>query len=1171
MAKIIIKDSEISSSAGINIPGNLSIAGDTTIGDLFTDSLIVNASTTFNEDVDAKDIVISSSFKGDGSQLQNLTASNISNFTNDVRSKFSAGTNITISNGVISSGGGGGTPGGTDTTVQFNSGSTFSGSSNLVYNYATNTLSGTTAQFTSITGSIVTGSTALFTTLTGSRLVATNNLSIGKTGSNAVLDVNGNSVISGTFQVVNQTTTLYNTLIGTQTDGETYGPLTVDTVGSANEGGIVLIAQDANDVAINYNGDYKLGIDTSDGNNFKVSYGQPTIYGLGTIIGGAQLGTNDILIISKALSGSVGIGTTGSLTEKLIVSGNIKATGTGIISGSSGQFTSITGSHSGNSTTATTLQTPRTISSTGDVVWSVTFDGSGNAAGSAAIGSGVIVNADINASAGIADTKLATISTAGKVSNSATTATSANTANAIVSRDASGNFTAGTITATLAGNASTVTNGVYTTTIASHATTGVTAGSGLTGGGTVGSLTVNVGAGDGISVAADTVAVDSTVLRTTGNQTVGGQKTFTSYITGSITGSDAKFTSITGSLSGNSTTATTLQNARNINGTSFNGSADITTTNWGTARNITIGNTTRSVNGSTTYSWSLADIGAQAAGNYVTNLSVVSANGLSGTVANSTSTPAITLSTTVNGLLQGNGTAISAATVGTSLTFTGGTLSRSALTGDVTAAANNNATTIANNAVSFAKMQDISTDCLIGRDAAGSGDPTEITLVSGDLVFNGSNGIGLATSGVSAGSYSAATITVDAKGRVISATDNPNFVSFQGTVADNGLARFDGTSGKFIQDGSGITLSDAGAISRAGNISITATGASSDINITAGDDLVMTGNDIGYLQAANATVEGSTTSKIIVSSQKVEATTASINIDAGDIGANINITAADNITNTIGYKSQLKIRDITAGDISTFDYVSITNKVRIRNPAGSAATPSYSFDGDTNTGIYSPVADNISLSTAGIERVNINASGNVGIGTTPTQKLTVSGNLSLFGNGSQVFAGFGSVSKPSYSFVPDESSTGLASIEAHDIDFICDGTTRMRLKNFPGEIQLFNSLTLQNTSVTSTTTPQTFDASSSMFGSWIASFGGPINARISNLTDGRFYILYVRNTNGTARVLTITASTTAASYVNVNFSRGGAVSVQSISLAATSGTATVLISRIGSTFIGAIF
>jgi hypothetical protein len=49
----------------------------------------------------------------------------------------------------------------------------------------------------------------------------------------------------------------------------------------------------------------------------------------------------------------------------------------------------------------------------------------------------------------IADTKLNTISTAGKVSNSATTATSANTVSAIVARDGSGNFSAGTINATI--------------------------------------------------------------------------------------------------------------------------------------------------------------------------------------------------------------------------------------------------------------------------------------------------------------------------------------------------------------------------------------------------------------------------------------------------------------------------------------------------------------------------------------------------------------------------------------------------------------------------------------------------------------------------------------------------------------------------------------------------
>jgi hypothetical protein len=58
----------------------------------------------------------------------------------------------------------------------------------------------------------------------------------------------------------------------------------------------------------------------------------------------------------------------------------------------------------------------------------------------------------------------------------------------------------------------------------------------------------------------------------------------------------------------------------------------------------------------------------------VTSVSVVSANGLAGTVANATSTPAITLSTSITGVLKGNGTALSAATAGTDYVAPGGAL-----------------------------------------------------------------------------------------------------------------------------------------------------------------------------------------------------------------------------------------------------------------------------------------------------------------------------------------------------------------------------------------------------------------------------------------------------------------------------------------------------------------
>jgi len=132
----------------------------------------------------------------------------------------------------------------------------------------------------------------------------------------------------------------------------------------------------------------------------------------------------------------------------------------------SGNFSAgtITATINGNATTATALATGRNFSLTGEVTApAISFTGAGAVALSTTIATDAVDSSNILAlsvssaklQANIPDSKLATISTALKVSNSATTATDANTASAIVARDASGNFTAGTITAALTGNAST--------------------------------------------------------------------------------------------------------------------------------------------------------------------------------------------------------------------------------------------------------------------------------------------------------------------------------------------------------------------------------------------------------------------------------------------------------------------------------------------------------------------------------------------------------------------------------------------------------------------------------------------------------------------------------------------------------------------------------------------
>jgi hypothetical protein len=137
-------------------------------------------------------------------------------------------------------------------------------------------------------------------------------------------------------------------------------------------------------------------------------YTAANLAGLGTGVA-TFLATPSSANLAAALTDETGSGAVVLGTSPTIASPTI--TGTGAIAGTfTGNLTgNVTGTASAATlaATATALATGRTISLTGDVTGTTgSFDGTGNVTMTAAIGTGVIVDADVNASAAIAKTKL---------------------------------------------------------------------------------------------------------------------------------------------------------------------------------------------------------------------------------------------------------------------------------------------------------------------------------------------------------------------------------------------------------------------------------------------------------------------------------------------------------------------------------------------------------------------------------------------------------------------------------------------------------------------------------------------------------------------------------------------------------------------------------------------
>jgi len=81
----------------------------------------------------------------------------------------------------------------------------------------------------------------------------------------------------------------------------------------------------------------------------------------------------------------------------------------------------------------------------------------------------------------------------------------------------------------------------------------------------------------------------------------------------------------------------------------------------------------------------------------------------------------------------------------------------------------------------------------------------------------------------------------------------------------------------------------------------------------------------------------------------------------------------------------------------TTSTTAVSSSLAIDVPLGAVGTPSLTFTGDLNTGLFSPGADTVALVTGGTNRLHITSAGLVGIGTTsPGRLLSVQGIIGAY-------------------------------------------------------------------------------------------------------------------------------------------------------------------------------
>jgi hypothetical protein len=232
-----------------------------------------------------------------------------------------------------------------------------------------------------------------------------------------------------------------------------------------------------------------------------------------------------------------------------------------------------------------------------------------------------------------------------------------------------------------------------------------------------------------------------------------------------------------------------------------------------------------------------------------------------------------------------------------------------------------------------------------------------------------------------------------------------------------------------------------------------------------------------------------------------------------------------------GFLGTMAFQDSAGVNIGSASIGQIVGPVSI--DLGTAAAPTINFTGDTNTGIYSPGADQFAISTGGTGRVFVDASGNVGIGTgSPSQLFHVN-------NASGPARFLLQASGTSNAELRLQQTSGLlqlgtnatnfyiADSAARDIDISINGAERIRLQS-DGILRLTAGLKFPATAVASAD-PNTLDDYEE--GTWtpVVSFGGAsvgitgtfsgTYTKVGNVVNAMFRITFTSKGSSTGTML----------------------------------------------------